>query len=204
MISIKQMSLLAVLAGGMAVVWIPELRGILPSFLTGESQASPSPAVGKIAVATDSVLIPEGPVSPASTGSAETSAPASSDQWNSVLRNFQTSQPVARVVGASEPGGVAATGESPTVLAWQNQLQAKPLSAILLSPKGHRALFGGQSFHEGQELLPGLSIQSIEATCVSLSDGQQEFRISLPTMGARSFQGASPFQLPSQLSDEIQ
>ncbi len=207
MISLKQVLLLSLLAGGAAAVWVPEFRAKLPTFLTGETAGSQPAKVGGLEARSSTVQDP----AEASEFDLEVAGPGMSTQgkntlppakqWVGMLRNFQASRPIAtEVQRASQVEPVDKEGESFSLASWQSELVQKPLTAIMVSSKGSRAIFGGRGYTEGENPVPGVTIQSIHSSHVILSDGKREHHVNLPEIGSKPVTNSSVFSPSPQSS----
>ena len=182
MTSVKQMLLLSVLVGGGATIWVPDFRDKLPAFITGQSKASIASDSEAVDFSADEfILVEEGDGEAEKRPSvAKAAKPA---ELLSLLRNFQVSKPKAAPTDSVHAPKTVGGSSIAVIGSWQTRLQSKPLSAIMISSKGSRAMFGSRSYAVGDQPISGMSIQAIHSDRVILSDGDKEQTIELPLMG---------------------
>ncbi|MEZ6005750.1 MAG: hypothetical protein R3F33_16400 [Planctomycetota bacterium] len=190
MTSLKQIGLLSGLGLGLCFVWVPGMRNYLPDFITGATESSTATSLPE-GVTPELELIEPGqaPVMPrVSVSGGDPAALLES------LRNFRAGQGPGV---APEPAVAKNTPRSAPDpgLRLQQQVRSLSLSAILVHPGGSRVLFGAQSYRLGQEVLPGVRVESIAPEQVVLGDGQSQVTLSLPILGqgpSASFSATKP------------
>ena len=209
MISIKQLALVTALAGGVTAIWVPGLREHLPEFITGGTQASSSPEIDPLGIETGAIeeFDPDGGTTP-TTQRAGQSSQQSSAELLSALRNFKahridraTTTPISVPQVTQEPENLL----SKTIL--EDWVADHPLRGVLISPKGGRAFFGSLGYAAGQQLAPGVTLQSIRPDGVNLELEGEVLWVPLPPLGhasGTSTSSRSATSLPAVDSSDIE
>ncbi len=195
MMPIKKIAGLTLLVAGSIAVWVPQVRNTLTGESSDQTQGSEgvdlplgdgsAPAIA-VAVSAPPSVPPMASGGSQSTGEAgglpTESGAGEAAMDNSAMRNFGSKgrsflQRNLRTEEVAEPETLPAAAH------FDLWLLDHPLTGVMQSPKGHRAIFGGQFYSEGQELLPLWNVKSIQGEFVQVEGRGVKRTVHLPRLG---------------------
>ncbi|MFT5197739.1 MAG: hypothetical protein ACI87O_000380 [Planctomycetota bacterium] len=192
MISIKQFSVIFLLVSGAITVWVPKVRNALTGATPEETQGSNGVDHSMIdgGQSTIAVLGSSGAQVPSQgigsidsvAGSHETQDSQASEDEDASLRNFGSR---GRLLLLSD--SIEEEEDQPEVIPasehFKEWVSRHPLTGVMQSSRGNRAIFGGGFFKEDQALFEGWKLVSIHPEFVEVHGDDTILKIHLPRLG---------------------
>ncbi|MCA9001852.1 MAG: hypothetical protein KDB61_08010 [Planctomycetes bacterium] len=174
--------LVALLVGAAGVVWVPDVRNAISGQAPEETTDFPQdPIPGMDLPLPVPVSQGNGENTP-----AETQAPKVEDPTQDpALRNFASKRGSFLMGGPKGPSAKAPeeSEEVTTRRRLRLWLTENPLTAVMQSSKGNRAIFGGAIYAEGQVTSGGWTVLAIEADRVEIVRKDWQYTVHLPRLG---------------------
>ncbi|MFT4649548.1 MAG: hypothetical protein ACI9X4_002788 [Glaciecola sp.] len=195
MISIKQFSVMFLLVSGAITVWVPKVRNAITGATPEETQGSDGVFHSLLdgGQSTIAVLDSQAPSGAQErtivTGSAETEAGSTDTQGSQSgedvsLRNFGSRGRSFLLSNSNEVEEEDQPEVIPASDLFKEWVSRHPLTGVMQSSRGNRAIFGGGFFKEDQELLEGWKLVSIHSEFVEVRGDDTSLKIHLPRLGA--------------------
>ncbi|MDF1837933.1 MAG: hypothetical protein P1V35_08695 [Planctomycetota bacterium] len=195
MIPIKQAAAVLLLGGGAVTVWVPDVRNAISGKSTETTQGaegvtlpiadgskpaievsvSAPPAVPQVVASEPAAAGIPGGLAPSIEPGIESGEDPALRNFGSRGRSFLLMNPTSKYEEGTE-----AASAPPQIQLW---LIENPLTGIMRSPKGNRAIFGGSFFSEGQALLDGWELQTIHPEFVEVQGKGGTRKVRLPRLG---------------------